>query len=537
MKVFWKQASLSDESAPEDLEKEKRQYASLEEAAPLAVQAQEPDVEAVVEKLRDRRSRVRNGLTYWMWRILTLVLGVCSLYLFCCIPVGTLPIALTTLYFWATIRVIGKSSETLRMERAALRNSQLGKEWIGSLCEALEWPDQQAQGSAALLLAQLLPRLGAADAGLLSQEQLVCLYGRLSPLKAWAHPELAHAILRLLPIFGTEDALPFVERLASLPAITRKGRGLRSGAREIHALLEKRILASREERRVEASQPPVSIAPVLELQVGARQSDPSENDQGGVTEVNAQLNKDLEEFEAEIKKVKTPGMRFGYLIATWCVVVPYALYQTIFQFIDGNWIGGVVFTIITVLSTQFHRLTLMGQHSILARRLAKIDDVRCIGRLAEVLEWPDEMEKDVATSALSRLLPKVRASDKIFQTPQQRMNLNRMLTLKNARRHAGFLVDLLKALEQIGDETSLPFVQQLASATPATAQQRRVCDAARECLPYLELRSDLSRDSQTLLRASSALNVNADHLVRPASGGGVTDKKELLRASVGRDEA
>src|SRR6202008_1928522 len=135
-------------------------------------------------------------------------------------------------------------------------------------------------------------------------------------------------------------------------------------------------------------------------------------------------------------------------------------------FLAGNWPGGVTLAGLTLLGTQVHRLTLLGRHQILARRLARIDDVRCIGRLAEALEWPDATVRSVVITALTPLLHRVKASDRVFQTPHQRANLHRMLTLPNARLHTEFLVSILKALEQIGDEAALPYVQNLAKALP-----------------------------------------------------------------------
>ena len=525
MNVFLKQPAKSNEPNSERSETERLHFATDTESNSLSSQPIEADVDAIAGKLKDRRSRVRNGLTYWAWRVSTPILALCFVYTLFFIPSGSLPWALSFLFALSTVRAMGRLSESVRIERAALQNSHIGKEWIGALCEALEWPDKQVQGSAALLLTELLPRLTEADGKLLNEEQLNCLYRRLSPSKAAGNPELASVILRLLPFLGTEDALSYVERLACLGSFTQKGRRLRSGARAVHALLERRVLV----QRAEMSERPSSIPAVLEMRANQGEFECTEQERTELTEVTVQLDKELAKFEAELKRLQVPGMRIGFLIATWCVVFPYGAFQTVFQFLNGNWIGGSIFAILTVLSTQFHRLTLMGQHKLLARRLAKIEDVRCIGRLAEVLEWPDSAVQQVAISSLSQLLPQVKASDKVFQTARQRANLHRMLTLPNARRHARFLVNLLKALEQIGDESAMPYVQQLAKAAPTSTQQRRVCDAARECLPYLELRVDLNRNSQTLLRASSAFSVGSDMLVRPASASGATDRDQLLR--------
>ncbi len=533
MNLFWKNANGTDEALQERTKTDKIVFADVETRKTLYTEPQMRDVETLVEMLKDRKSRYRKGFVYWSWMISSPIIGIS---LMISIANSNLEWVLIALFGLLTVRALIVMSERIRIERAALQNSHLEKDWVGPLCEALEWPDKHVQGSAARLLTQFLPRLGEEDASLLNDEQLTCLYRRLGPRRAALDPELAATILRSLPMIGTEDAMLYVKKLTSFPFFSFKGKQIRDGAHAIQALLEKRVLTQRVEKRADANLSQISIGKLLELRPEKTSTECEEKEKSELDEATADLNKELTEFESELKKLQVPGMRFGFLIATWCVVVPYGVFQTVYQCIGGNWIGGSVFGALTALSTQFHRLTLMGQHKLLARRLAKIDDVRCISRLAEVLEWPDPMVRDVAISALTRLLPKVKASDKVLQTVRQKSNLQRMLVLPNAQRHAAFLVNLLKALEQIGDESALPYIQQLAKAAPTSSQQRRVCDAARECLPYLELRSELARSSQTLLRASSASNVGIELLVRPASAGGATDQSELLRPSSNQPE-
>jgi hypothetical protein len=250
--------------------------------------------------------------------------------------------------------------------------------------------------------------------------------------------------------------------------------------------------------------------------------------------MTAHVDAQMREFEAELGKFREPGMRIGFLIASWVTLVPYTLVQMILQFAGGNWPGGLVFAVLTVLTTQLYRLALTARHQRIAHKLSKLDDVRCIGRLAEMLDWPDASTRHLAISALTRLLPRVKASDNVLHTPGQRANLHRMLALTNARNHAEFMESILKALQQIGDASAVPYVEQLAKAQPTSARQRRVCDAARDCLEYVKLRSELTRSSQTLLRASAVSTAGgADLLVRPSNAAGLTDQEQLLRAGSG----
>jgi hypothetical protein len=209
--------------------------------------------------------------------------------------------------------------------------------------------------------------------------------------------------------------------------------------------------------------------------------------------------------------------------------------QTYLQLAGRNWGDGLIFGVFTLLSTQLYRLTLTEKHRMLAKKLAKLNDVRCIDRLTEALEWPDPNIRQYAIAALTRLLQRVRATDNVLRTPRQRGNLHRMLTPANANRHEKFMLAILKALEQVGDDTSVPPVKQLAEALATSPAQRRVCTAARECLPALQLRAANHQSSHTLLRASSATSTAVEMLVRPANGAMITEQEQLLRAGPGTE--
>jgi len=131
--------------------------------------------------------------------------------------------------------------------------------------------------------------------------------------------------------------------------------------------------------------------------------------------------------------------------------------------------------------------------------------------------------------ALTRLLPRMKAADTQLLSTSQRALLYQTLRLANARRHAEFLEALLRALEQVGDTTAIPYVKALAESEPYSLRQRRVVDAAKECLPYLEGCARQNRDSQVLLRATAG-EVDAS-LLRPAAIHGSADPALLVRAA------
>lgn len=487
----------------------------------VTLEPERAEVETLVEKLTDRRTRSHIGSRIWIAGAPIAALGIGASLLY-------------SEYLWTPIcllafvmaLVLSRQAAKMGQESAALHNAHLDDRWIGPLCEALEWPDRNVQETAALLLIESLPRIRADDSDLFTDEQRTCLYRRLLPKAARSNPALAHVVLRALPYLGTEPALPYVERLAARPAITRAGRRIRDAARATLALLERRIAALRaaqtapEQEALSASRT-VAAAPETAM---------SESERKAMEAVSARVDREMAEFEADLRRLQAPGMRYGFLIASWLVIVPYAVVETVLQLITRNWAGVLLFAGLGAAASQLHRLTLTERHKLLARKLSKLDDVRCIGRLAEALEWPDATINQFAIAALTRLLPRVRSTDSVLHTARQRGNLYRMLNLSHARKHAEFLIAILRALEQVGDATAIPYVEQIAKAQPTSVAQRKICDAARECLEFVKIRADLNRSSQTLLRASSVTVAGSESLVRPIVTATPADPNELLRA-------
>jgi uncharacterized membrane protein YphA (DoxX/SURF4 family) len=196
------------------------------------------EVERVVDLLIDRRSRLRRGALYWIWMLLS---PLCGLILLAGlanrepITVGLCLMALTAIY------TMHRQADQLQEARTALKHAYLGPEWVGVLCEALEWPDRRVQNEAALLLTLMLPRFAANGCAPLSPEEATCLYRRLRRRAVAANPALAVVILEALPTLGTAEALPFVRRLTVMPAFGGAQRRVRAAARAALLALEQRI--------------------------------------------------------------------------------------------------------------------------------------------------------------------------------------------------------------------------------------------------------------------------------------------------------
>jgi hypothetical protein len=182
-------------------------------------------------------------------------------------------------------------------------------------------------------------------------------------------------------------------------------------------------------------------------------------------------------------------------------------------------------------------LSLRGQFRLksMMNELAEAGDLRIIGPLIDIVPIMDSGSTNaMAALLLTRLLPQLKSSDATLLTDAQRANLGRALA-RNLT-NADFLVAALKALEQIGDGSALPVVESLASGKLKSVAPQRVRQAAQECLPFLQTRSDQQRASQTLLRASGLSETAIDTLLRPAQGVVTTLDTELLRPGTPRPE-
>jgi len=150
-------------------------------------------------------------------------------------------------------------------------------------------------------------------------------------------------------------------------------------------------------------------------------------------------------------------------------------------------------------------------------------DARMVGPLAVCLSDTDSSVRCMASEALQRLLPQVQAGDRHYVSQQEMEALLKALGGKDDR----LIVAILTALAQVGDVRALPLVEGLV-LHGRTMDVRR---AARECLPYLELRADEARLARTLLRAAPAEAVVASNvLLRPAAEADRAATAHLLRA-------
>lgn len=158
-----------------------------------------------------------------------------------------------------------------------------------------------------------------------------------------------------------------------------------------------------------------------------------------------------------------------------------------------------------------------------ARVLAKYDDKRGVGRLAEALEYQDKAVTAEAEAALVRLLPGLLATDHGLLTPDQRRCLDRAL-VKHGKSELAMAI--LDAYEQVGDPDSVAVVERLASGEIRKATSA-VVNRAAGVLPAMRVRAEAVRAAQTLLRPVE--EVGADVLLRPVEAGPTAPVETLVR--------
>ena len=142
--------------------------------------------------------------------------------------------------------------------------------------------------------------------------------------------------------------------------------------------------------------------------------------------------------------------------------------------------------------------------------------------------------------ALTALLPQMQASDAALLTSLHRYTLNVMLGQSRlptwlAGAEYPFALALLKAYEQVGDAKAIPIVERLAKSRPRNERQRKIQEAAEDCLPLLQAHVGGLDVAQSLLRASALDNHTPNTLLRAATPETNAPHNELLRAANAND--
>jgi hypothetical protein len=507
----------------EFLQEEQVAYASILPPTPQELQEMEavlpqtPVMQARVEiaRLVQEGQSSELGLIAGLWLVATPFLGIWTLVE---LLNGSIQSFLAGLLFLSAIKI---SKTTLQNDqlRGAISLRGTNGAWIGPLAEILEWPVPRAKNIAKYALTYLLPSINPTDWADLTPQQRQIFYAHLDPKYTRTEATFQTALLDGIRRAGDTNAIAQVERLATLKHwFSPKRRCLIERAIECLTHLER----IEQEEIMRASNMAWSES-ALEVEAPAVQEKTPPELQALITEIR----------EAR-EKSSQPGMRLPYLIASWFIIVPFCAVLTFVQLSEGSKLLAALWACLAVAGTQLYRLTLLPWQTASARRLAEYDSVKGVGLMVEVLEWPDPASKLAASSALIRLLPRLKTSDAHLLNPDQRQILYKRLTLGNVRAEYELIMATLKALEQVGDVSAVGYVQKLSQARATTSAQVRVVQAAQDCLPYLLKRAESNQSSQYLLRASYSEEHNPATLLRPARDDSVAPE-ELLRPQEGLD--
>ena len=163
-------------------------------------------------------------------------------------------------------------------------------------------------------------------------------------------------------------------------------------------------------------------------------------------------------------------------------------------------------------------------------------DIQQVVPLIQALRVENTSARNLTKEALTRLLPRLQASDSPLLGEAERRTLLRQLAIspndhgyrdltelfsRSAyRREVDLRVAILSALRQVGGPRELAAVVRLSRGLPtihsASKVPIEVREAAKESLPFLQYRAGEQRASEQLLRASSIQDLRPDTLLRPA---------------------
>ncbi len=195
------------------------------------------------------------------------------------------------------------------------------------------------------------------------------------------------------------------------------------------------------------------------------------------------------------------------------------------------------FAITTILGLIGFLWTLMHPLEFDVEQLVREGGVQAIGSLIDAMHSGVSPRRyRTIFTALSQLLPQLKASDTHLLTPAYRRRLNGLLSMERYdytlnKDSLEFKLAILKAYEQVGDLSSLSVIEKLAKMRGWSKRACVLREAAQECLPHLRDRAADMTLTQTLLRGSQSEPAEKDALLRPAIENAATPAQELLRAA------
>lgn len=423
------------------------------------------------------------------------------------------PITFLCLGTLATLHALNRGVDNKLINREAQPFLATAPSYLSVFMNGIGDPNPRIEQIAIAVLDKTIREVSRSDFDSVPAHVKTVLYQWLAAGSS-RHTSTRALIIDAMAQIGDEAAIPYLETIARKIPITLKQWKLRTAARAALPILHDRL-----EREKKTFSHDGSVE---------QQSEEAEKEQ-----MSPEAEALLAQFLQDSKDRVQPCMRMGYLIANFCVVTPGAVVEAIINITNhAPWGISATWIALAAVSTQLYRLVLSPSDFSRARQLAQSGNVDAVGPLAEFLEWPDANIRNEAWAALCGLLPKLKASDAGLLNDRQRAALNAQLKFSNAQSIAGsrLQIEILKALQQVGDSSSLPYVERLATSRPIMKTERDVVEAANECLPALHERKHQNDSIRMLLRPSSAFDIEPESLLRPSTSQD-TSPEELVRPS------
>jgi hypothetical protein len=189
-----------------------------------------------------------------------------------------------------------------------------------------------------------------------------------------------------------------------------------------------------------------------------------------------------------------------------------------------TWREAYLFYAVIFCWFQLLRLTASKEQKRLTGELVRHSDKRIIGPLLMAHSWPDMWEhRNAFRHALLTLLPTLRASDAALLSASHREQLNKLLRSRDVE----YVHAALKALEQVGDESAIPYLERLIKSRSRTATQKQVQEAVKQCMAAVMQRTESGAPGSTLLRPTEGNPTET--LLRPISNQTGAEEQNLLR--------
>ena len=231
----------------------------------------------------------------------------------------------------------------------------------------------------------------------------------------------------------------------------------------------------------------------------------------------------------EHEEARRKNQRTKVLVSFAIVVAILTLFSKhVGHFDFTSWIG-VIFAFSGIASA------ISARQRQAAVELAQFDDISLTGTLIEQLQTTDKPTLAAIQKALTKLLLKFEDQDSHLLSKDQIGTLLQRLKINNPVPNVEvtlqFRLAILKAMKRVANQQALPAIEAIARGGDAGKYYPELVLAAEEALPEIRARVARLIESNTLLRASAPELSPPNELLRPASGVGEVDSKNLLRPS------